>query len=135
MNAHYISVAGYGQLMKITGRAGRMLTVSIEGAEDGYLTIGQASCRYSGGEGSVCLTALPDGIYHPVLNCKGYTLRLEPLCIEGNKVSACPTEDGIIRILLDRAAALENRLAALEERCDLLSEQVSGRGLFDGMFN
>ena len=135
MNAHYLSVAGYGQLTKITGRPGRMLTVSIEGAEDGYLTVGQASCKYSDGEGSVCITALPDGIYHPVLNCKGYTLRLEPLCIEGNRVSACPTEDGVIRILLNRVAALESRVADLEEKYDRLTERVSGRGLFEGMFN
>lgn len=135
MEINYLSVAGFGRLAKVSGKKGRMLTVTVEDAEDGYLSFGPINCRFAGGEATLCISPLPDGIYHPVLNCKGYSLKLEAVRLQGETVIPCPTEDWVVRHLINRQETLESRVLTLEEKLGKLTEQVMGRGFFDGLFD
>ncbi len=135
MNISYLRSSGYGRLVHISPSPSRLITVNVEGAEDGYLTFGPVTCRFAEGEASFLRGAVPDGIYRPVLSCKGYSLKLEGVKLEGNVLSPIPTEDWVVRLLIRRTEALEEKTNALEEQLKKLQEDIRGRGFFDGLYD
>ena len=130
----YTLLKEYGELISIKGKGKGSVTLKLLGAEDGTLCIGELSLTLKGGEASADLRCLPGGVDRPLLVRGRKTLPLEPIMISGDIVSALPTEDSVIRMLLKRMSSVEERLAQLQAEQKRLDAEIMGKDLIKELF-
>ena len=109
-------------------RQAELIFSSLKGGElilDGYrVPMNRGVCRLP-------LTAIPDGVYSPVLITEGRRISVEGFLKQGSTISPLPTEDAVIRRLIERVRLCERTIATMQERIDELTRLCKGNELFN----
>jgi hypothetical protein len=100
------------------------VVITVDGVSDGTLLIADRYLTLKDGRVSTDLRSLKDGAVKPLLISANGSFRLEPFLKDGNKITALPTEDFVIRKMLLRLGAAEAELCELKYSIEELKEML-----------
>lgn len=120
---------GYGELLEISG-SGRIIEFRLGDEAYGRLSLGGREGALEDGRCRLDTSGLSFGEYLPMLLTVEGTVKLEPIVINGERISAAPTAEWIHRITLERISALEEKAKIQEERINELTTLIKGTALF-----
>lgn len=129
VSVKYALLDGYGEWVSVIGK-GRLVEIDLGPGVTGRLSLGGRECPLEGGRARISTVGLTFGEY-PLTLIEGERLiPLEPLVIEGERVTPAPTADAVIRRALGRQRQAEQNIKNLEERIKELEALVKGSALF-----
>ena len=115
---------GYGELTESSLGDSEQVVITVDGVSDGTLLIADRYLTLKDGRVSTDLRSLKDGAVKPLLISANGSFRLEPFLKDGNKITALPTEDFVIRKMLLRLGAAEAELCELKYSIAELKEML-----------
>lgn len=118
---------GYGELTDSSYGSGGDVVISVDGAADGTIIISEHSLKLKDGRVSIDQRSLQDGAVLPILISDKGSFRLEPFLKEDGKITALPTEDWVVRKMLNRLGRIETELHELMDSFDEIKE---GLGIY-----
>ena len=131
MEIRYIISHGVGEWYQIDQSDTDHLTLYIEPRCSGTLVIGRQRYDIKNGEVSLCISALPDGAYHPRVECKGGVATLSPIVKKGREIYPIESDGQTLRRLVKNGYATEERLCSLEGEVATLKQLCVGHGIFN----
>ncbi len=125
----YKIVAGFGECRKIRGTCADTARIEVEGASDGFISIGELSCRLKDGVGRMPLGLLPDGEYSPLLFTENGVTKLEKIRKSERGISRCELDAELISRMLLRLESCEERIILLEKKLSGIEAAIRGSAL------
>lgn len=126
-NILYKIIAGFGECRKIHGTSADTVRIEIEGVPDGFLSIGELSCRVKDGVGRIHLALLADGEYSPVLFTESGVVRLEKIVKCGRGIHRAELDEELLARALTRLEGAEREISELKERLSIAEGAIQGR--------
>lgn len=128
-NIIYKIVSDFGECRKIRGTCADTARIEVEGTSDGFISIGELSCRLKDGVGRLPLGLLPDGEYSPLLFTEGGITHLEKIKKSERGISRSEPDTELISRMLLRLESCEKRILLLEERLSGIEAAITGSRL------
>ena len=126
-NIIYKIVAGFGECRKIHGISADTVRVEIDGVSEGFLSIGEMSCRIKNGVGRIHLDLLADGEYAPVLFTETGVIRLEKILKCERGIRRADTDEELITRALARLERAERDICELRDRLASAESAIQAR--------
>ena len=131
MKIRYITLHGVAEWIDFNDDGQDVLTLSFEPHHNGAVVINDKFFVLNDGEVTIPITALPDGVYSPVLESDMGVYCVESFTKHGNGVSVSKSNETSIRRLISRHCNLEKRVTELTEKVNKLEDECHGHGIFD----
>ena len=118
------------EIVSFTDGGGKYAELLFKNVAEGYVTLGDATHKISGGTLTLNLTLIPDGELSPTLTANGTFISLPSLFKDGTLL--CPTEidDEYVRDISIRQRRANVELSGLQEKVAALEKSVFGTKIF-----
>lgn len=128
---NYRLIKGRAVWSEISADRADALTLRFSPRVNGYINHDNTVYRVKSGDAVIPLTELSDSTHSLRLQTDGESFALESFSKSGGEIVPLPTEDEIIRVLLERCCKNEERIKLLEDRVSALLKASEGHRIFN----
>ena len=131
MKIDYITHHGVAEWVNFAEDNSDFLTVRTREKHTGAVSIGTRVFVLKNGEARIPRSSLPDGEYHPRIECAEGVFVAEGFIKNGKSVRPLPLSEERIRKLFSRMRDLEEAYGLLYEKAAQLEEAYRGHDIFN----
>lgn len=118
------------EIVSFTDGGGKYAELLFKNVAEGYVTLGDATHKISGGALTLNLTLIPDGELSPTLTANGAFISLPALFKDGTLLCPAEIDDGYVREISIRQRRDGIELLKLQEKVAALEKSVFGTKIF-----
>ncbi len=131
MKISYVTSHGYAERVYFCDDDRSTLTLTFGSSVVGAVTVNGVAYPLKNGEVKIPLSILPSGEYSPLVETTDGVYVAESFIKSGHKITFPATDDSVIRLLLKRCRALEEKCDSMIKTIKELESMCKGHEIFN----
>ena len=131
MKISYKTRHGVGEWVNFTDDSSDVITILVDQKTDGAITVGSKVFALKRGEANIPKASIPNGEYHPKVECGGGVYLLEGFEKRQRDILPLKLSEDNIRDLIRRTYLVEEECVRLRDKVLHLEDICQGHNIFD----